>query len=76
MKKKYYARRRRTRRTVKTRFFIIIGLLVAALAVGIFFIVRAINDTPGSSLPPRDSTQLTPPDESVTLPSEEPTPTT
>ena len=61
MKQKYYARRRRSRRTVKTRFFIIIGLLVAALAVGIFFIVQAINETPGSSAPPSDSAQLTPP---------------
>ena len=76
MKKKYYARRRRGRRTVKTRFFIIIGLLVAALAVGIFFIIQAINETPGSSLPPSDSAQLTAPDTSaVSLPSEEPTQT-
>lgn len=74
MKKKYYARRRRVRRTVKTRFFIIIGLLVAALAVGIFFIVQAINDTPGSSAPPSESVQLTPPDSTVTLPPDEPTP--
>ena len=75
MKKKYYARRRRSRRTVKTRFFIIIGLLVAALAVGIFFIVQAINDTPGSSAPPSDSAQLTPPDTTVTLPTDDPPPT-
>ena len=75
MKKKYYARRRRVRRTVKTRFFIIIGLLVVALAVGIFFIVQAITDTPGSSAPPSDSAQLTPPDSTVTLPSDEPTQT-
>lgn len=75
MKKKYYARRRRSRRTVKTRFFIIIGLLVAALAVGIFFIVQAINDTPGSSAPPSDSAQLTPPDSTVTLPEGEVPPT-
>lgn len=75
MKKKYYARRRRSRRTVKTRFFIIIGLLVAALAVGIFFIVKAITDTPGSSAPPSDSAQLTPPDTTVTLPTDEPPPT-
>jgi hypothetical protein len=76
MKKKYYARRRRARRTVKTRFFIIIGLLVAALAVGIFFIVRAITDTPGNPQSPSESVQLTPPDTTVTLPTEEePTPT-
>jgi len=75
MKKKYYARRRRARRTVKTRFFVIIGLLVAALAVGIFFIVKAINDTPGSSLPPGETTQLSPPETSVLLPSEQATQT-
>jgi hypothetical protein len=75
MKQKYYARRRRARRTVKTRFFIIIGLLVAALAVGIFFIVRAITDTPGSSLPPSESVQLTPPESSGSLPTEGTTPT-
>lgn len=75
MKTKYYARRRRGRRTVKTRFFIIIGLLVVALAVGIFFIVRAINEAPGSSQTPGDAAQMTPPDESVSLPTEESTPT-
>lgn len=75
MKTKYYARRRRGRRTVKTRFFVIIGLLVVALAVGIFFIVRAINEAPGSSQPPGDAAQMTPPDESVSLPTEESTPT-
>ncbi len=82
MKKKYYARRRRSRRTVRTRFFIIISVLVAALAVGIFFIVRAINEAPGSAVPPRDSVQLMPPDgaaglpeDSTAEPTEEPTPT-
>lgn len=75
MKKKYYARRRRVKRTVKTRFFIIIGILVAALAVGIFFIVKAITDTPGSSAPPSASVTLSPPDTTVTLPEDEPTPT-
>ena len=75
MKKKYYARRRRVRRRVRTRFFVIIGLMVAALAVGIFFIVKAIIDTPGTPQSPVDSVVLTPPDNTVTLPPEGEEPT-
>jgi hypothetical protein len=62
MKKRYYARRRRTRRKAKTRFFVIIGVLVAALAVGIFFIVKAITDKPGTDQSPSDSVVLDTPD--------------
>jgi len=76
MKKKYYARRRRVRRRVRTRFFVIIGLLVAALAVGIFFIVKSVIDAPGSPERPVDTAPITQPDSTVTLPPEgqEPTP--
>ena len=40
MKKKYYARRRRVRRRVKTRFFVIIGLLVLEF---IMLISKVVN---------------------------------
>ncbi len=62
MKRRYYAKRRATRRTAQTRFYIIIGVLIAALAVGVFFIIKAITEEPGTALSPSASVVLTPPD--------------
>ncbi len=64
---RYYARRRSRRRT-SPKFFIILGILVVALAVGIFLIVTALNNAPGSPLSPRESASMPTPDGSVTLP--------
>ena len=74
MKKRYYARRRKVRRTARARFYVIIAALAVALAVGIFFIVKAINDKPGTSETPSESVTLSAPDIS-SIPTEEPTPT-
>ncbi len=75
-----YARRRKVRRTAQTRFYIIIAALAVALAVGIFFIVQAINDQPGTGESPITSVAISPPDASdipsyTITPTEEPTPT-
>ncbi len=80
MKKANYARRRKVRRTAQTRFYIIIAVLAVALAVGIFFIVKAVNDQPGIGESPSSSATITPPDASdipsqTVTPTEEPTPT-
>lgn len=78
MKKRYYARRRKVRRTARTRFYIIIAALAVALAVGIFFIVKAINEKPGTDETPSESVTLSAPDLSsipTESPSEESTPT-
>jgi len=80
MKKMNYARRRKVRRTAQTRFYIIIAALAVALAVGIFFIVKAVNDQPGTSESPSSSVAISPPDASdipsqTITPTEEPTPT-
>ncbi|MDD5016718.1 MAG: hypothetical protein PHO15_01300, partial [Eubacteriales bacterium] len=78
MKKRYYARRRRGRRKARTRFYILIGVLVAALAVGIFFIVKG-SEQSGTSESPGASVAMTTPDaDAITIdetPTEEPTPT-
>ena len=79
MSKRYYGRKRATRRKAQGRFFVIIGVLIIALAVGIFFIVKAVTGKPGTSEKPSQSVALTPPAQSAALPSEEvsmePTPT-
>ncbi len=72
MKKRQYARRRRIRRKARTRFYVIIGLLIVALAVGIFFIVKATSEKPGSGESPSSSLAMTAPDEdAVNLPTDE-----
>lgn len=74
MKKRYYARRRASKRKANTRFYVIIGVLIAALAVGIFFIVKAISEEPGTPIKPSASVVMTPPDTSgMTPPEESPT---
>ncbi len=74
MVKRYYARRRKVRRTARARFYIIIAVLAVALAVGIFFIVKAISEKPGTGETPSESVTLSPPDLS-SIPSDEPTAT-
>lgn len=71
MKKRYYARRRRGRRKAKARFYVIAGLLIVALALGIFLIVQSIDGEPGDPQPPSASVEMTPPDGSATLPGAE-----
>ena len=61
-KRRYYARKRRFRRKAHARFYVILGVLIAALAVGIFFIVKAVTDKPGSADKPGESMALSPPD--------------
>ncbi len=77
MKKKYYARRRRSRRKASIRFYVIIGLLIIALAVGIYLIVKAVGSEPGTPIPPSETVDMTAPEGTVGLPIEstEPTPT-
>lgn len=75
MKKRHYARRKRVRRRANGRFYVIIGLIAVALAVGIFLIVKAISDTPGDPMSPSASVEMTPPDGTDELPEEEPEPT-
>ena len=82
MKKRYYARQRGSRRKARARFYVIIGALVVALAVGIFFIVKAVSDQPGTSDTPSDAVVLDTPDPDAvdmdvvdTTPTEEATPT-
>ena len=67
MKSRYYARRRSRRRT-SPRFFIILGVLIVALAGGIYLIVTALNNEPGNPLSPRESTVMETPEAGVTLP--------
>ncbi len=67
MKSRYYARRRSRRRT-SPRFFIILGVLIVALAGGIYLIVTALNNEPGNPLSPRESVAMPTPDAGVTLP--------
>ena len=67
-KKNYYARRRISQRRARKRLFIVTGLLVAAFAVGVFLIVKAISDKPGDPTPPSASAQMQPPDNAVILP--------
>lgn len=78
MKTKYYARRRGRRKT-SPRFFVIIGGLVVALAIGIFLIVTTLTNEPGNPQAPSETVDMTAPDGSVTLPDAsatiEPTPT-
>lgn len=62
---KYYASKRRFKRRAQTRFYIIVGVLTLALAVGIFFIVKAISDVPGSAEKPGATVALKPPDTSA-----------
>ena len=67
MKKRYYVRKRRNRRKARTRFYVLICILAVALAIGIFFIVKAISDEPGTAESPSSSVVMTSPDtESVT----------
>lgn len=78
MAKKYYAIKRKNRRVAHTRFYVIIGVLVAALALGIILMVIAITGQPGSSVKPSDS--INSPTETATAPPTEtvppsPTPT-
>lgn len=70
MKKRYYARRIKVRRRVRARFFVIVGLF-AVLVVGVFFIVKALSDTPGDAVPPGASVEMSPPDDAVVLPGED-----
>jgi len=75
-KRRYYARKRRFRRKARARFYVILGVLIAALAVGIFFIVKAVTDKPGSPEKPGESMVLSPPNKSGLLePVESETPT-
>lgn len=74
MVKRYYARRRKVRRTARARFYVIIAVLAVALAVGIFFIIKAINEKPGTGETPSESVTLSPPDLSL-IPTFEPTAT-
>jgi len=53
------------------RFFVITGVLIAALAAGIFLIVNAINGEPGDPTLQRDTAQMLPPDPTVRLPDAE-----
>ncbi|MGI5849264.1 MAG: PQQ-binding-like beta-propeller repeat protein [Christensenellales bacterium] len=82
MKKRYYARRRSNRRKARARFFVIIAILIVALVAGIYFIVKAVSEEPGSADKPNASVKMTPPStEEAGLPTEEvtesaePTPT-
>ena len=82
MQKRYYARKRRNRRKAKTRFYVLIGVLVAALAVGIFFIVKAVSDKPGTAESPSDLVVMGSPDPDAVdmgvvenAPEQDPTPT-
>ncbi len=74
MRKRYYARRRKVRRTAKARFFIIIAALAVALAVGIYLIIKAVNERPGTGESPSVNVSQSAPDAS-SIPSESPTAT-
>jgi outer membrane protein assembly factor BamB len=80
MRKRYYVRKRRRRRRVKARFFVLIGLVAVALAVGIYFIVVWANSQQGTDEPPSANVEMTPPTveevaQVVVTPSPPPTPT-
>ncbi len=80
MKKRYYARRGKGRRKSRARLFVIISVLVVALAVGIFFIVKAMTDNPGTDTPQGGSADSDMPEQGAigndtTEPTDEPTPT-
>ncbi len=70
MRKRYYARRRKVRRVARARFYIIVAALAVALAVGIFFIVKAVSEQPGTGETASESVPLSAP---VSIPSDEPT---
>ncbi len=74
MKRRYYARKR-SRRKTSPKFFIIVGLLVVALAAGIYLIVTALSNKQGNSLSPSATVQMTPPDGTAALPTQTPEPT-
>lgn len=74
MKRRYYARKRNRRKT-SSKFFVILGVLIVALAAGIYLIVTALNNKPGNPLPPSETVQMTPPDGTDVLPTETPEPT-
>ena len=73
MSKRYYARRS-SRRKASTRFYVIIGGLVIMLAVGIFFIAKALVEQPGTGKTPGESVMMTPPGVS-SIPTDTSTPT-
>ncbi len=76
MQKRSYARRRTYRRKAHARFYVIIGALIVALGAGIFFIVQAAADQPGSKESPSAMVVLTPPGTSAApKPTETPAPT-
>ncbi|MBT3319667.1 MAG: pyrrolo-quinoline quinone [Clostridia bacterium] len=80
MRKRYYVRKRRRRRKVKARFFILIGLVAVALAVGIYFIVVWAGSEPGTDESPSENATMAPPSEediavTVVTPTPIPTPT-
>jgi outer membrane protein assembly factor BamB len=72
MNNRYYARRR-SRRKTSPRFFIVLGVLIVALAGGIYLIVTALNNKPGNPLSPSETAEMSAPDGSVTLPTATPT---
>ncbi len=74
MRKRSYARRRKIRRTAHARFYIIIAALAVALAVGIFLIIKAVNERPGTPDSPSVTASQSAPDVS-SIPSETAEPT-
>jgi hypothetical protein len=80
MKKQNYARQRKVRRVAQTKFYVIIAILGVALATGIFFIIKAVSEQPGTGKTPGESVAISPPDP-ASIPTEtvtatgEPTPT-
>ena len=78
MKQRYYARRRSKRRKARTRFYVIIGVLVVALGVGIYAIVKG-SEQSGTDEPPSSSVAMQTPDGSafpdMETATSEPTPT-
>lgn len=85
MRKKYYVRRRRRRRKAKVRFYVLIGVLAIALAVGVYFIVQADRSKTYTEESPSELAVIPPPDEkeipdisvsqTPTVPTQPPTPT-
>ncbi len=79
MARKYYARRRRRR--TSPRFFVILGILAAAFAAGIYLLVTGLNNQEGNPQHPNATVAMESPSMTVTLPPAEsavpePTPTT
>ena len=61
MRIRYYARKRSNRRKARKRFYVIIVVLALALFAGIFFIVKAVLDEPGTADKPSESVVMSTP---------------